>query len=101
MHFERLENWPINPAVAITGITVHTDLECNWLCLKGRDFEELERIDKGLAPFTSWEDIWLVDSNSGSSSWDVKSPLYIELNLMLIVWILSKLLPYTQSESKP
>jgi hypothetical protein len=50
-------------------------LECNWLCLKGRDFEELERIDKGLAPFTSWEDVWLVDSNSGSSSWDVKSPL--------------------------
>ena len=49
------------------------------MCLKGHDnvllydFEELGRIDKGLAPFTSWEDVWLVDSNSGSSSWDIKS----------------------------
>ena len=81
MHFERLENWPINPAVAITKCNYCTDLEGNGLCLKGHDnvllydFEELERIDKALAPFTSGEDVWLVDSNSGSSSWDVKSLL--------------------------
>jgi hypothetical protein len=39
------------------------------------DFEELERIDKGLAPVTFQEDVQLVGSNSSSSSWDIESLL--------------------------
>ena len=73
MHFEGLE---INLAVAITGseIAVLIWRAMAMGCFKGcdnvllYDFEELERIDKGLAPFTSWEDVWLVGFNSGSSS---------------------------------
>jgi hypothetical protein len=65
MHFERLK---INLAVVITGseIAVLIWRAMAMDCFKGcdnvllYDFEELERIDKGLAPFTSWEDVWLV-----------------------------------------
>ena len=39
------------------------------------DFEELERVDKGLAPVTFQDDVQVVGSNSGSSSWDVESLL--------------------------
>ena len=39
------------------------------------DFEELERVDKGLAPVTFQDDVQVVGSNSGSSSWNVKSLL--------------------------
>ena len=39
------------------------------------DFEEPERIDKGLAPVTFQEDVQLVGSNSSSSSWDVEALL--------------------------
>ena len=39
------------------------------------DFEELERVDKGLAPVTFQADVQVVGSNSTSSSWDVESLL--------------------------
>ena len=65
------------------------------------DFEELERIDKGLAPVTFREDVQLVGPNPSSSSWDVESLLMfsgvddctslLELDFMIIMWILSKL----------
>ena len=39
------------------------------------DFEELERVDKGLAPVTFQDDVQVVGYNSGSSSWNVESLL--------------------------
>jgi hypothetical protein len=39
------------------------------------DFEELERMDKGLASVTFRDGVWVVGSDSGSSSWDVASLL--------------------------
>ena len=39
------------------------------------NFEELERMDEGLAPVTFQDDVQVVGSNSGSSLWDVASLL--------------------------
>jgi hypothetical protein len=50
------------------------DPEGNGLRLEGLD-NVLLRLDRGLAPVTFGEDVWLVGSNSSSSSWDVKALL--------------------------